>query len=255
MEPRRESLSFSANVPVCRSKNPKNKRLRASVWIQTRKKSFLIDTSIDLREQALVSKIPWIDAVLYTHPHTDHMSGIDELRSFNYIQKAEIPVYGNAWTCSELNARFPYIFKPAVIEGGGIPRLKIHQIETSAPYFEVQGEKIIPLSLSHGSKECVGYRMHSFAYVTDCHYIPPSTLDRMKDLSVLILDCVRLKHHDTHLNLEEALKIVSLLRPKKTFLTHLGHDFDYVKSSKMLPKGVHFAYDGLTLQIEEGNQK
>jgi len=232
---------------VCRSKNQKNKRLRASAWVQVRGKSFLIDTATDLRQQAMRAKIPRIDAVLYTHPHADHIHGIDELRSFNFIQKSEIPVYGNAWTCDELKTKFPYIFDPGPVEGGGIPLLSLHLIQAHDPFIEVLGEKIVPLPLSHGSKECVGYRIDSVAYVTDCNYIPPLSMERMQGLSVLVLDCLRLEPHGTHFNLDQALDTVSRLKPKKTYLTHLGHEFDYTKQRKKLPKGVSFAYDGLII--------
>lgn len=233
---------------VCRSKNPKNHRLRASIWIQVRGKSFLIDTATDLRQQALRAKIPKVDAVLYTHPHTDHIAGIDELRSFNFVQKSRIPLYGNAWTYEELKHRFSYIFNPGPIEGGGIPQLDFHLFDPQAPLLEAAGEKIIPIPVSHGSKECIGYRIDSVAYLTDCSYIPPTSLERMKGLSVLILDCLRIKPHGTHLNLDQAIEVISKLKPKRTFLTHLGHEFDYVKSRKLLPKGVAFAYDGLTIK-------
>lgn len=232
---------------VCRSKNSKNKRLRASAWVRINGKSFLIDTSTDLRQQALRAKISRVDAVLYTHPHADHVHGIDELRSFNFIQKAEIPIYGNEWTCSDLRHKFPYIFAPTPVEGGGIPRLSLHQFESDSPYIDVLGEKIIPISLSHGSKECIGYRFDSVAYVTDCSYIPPVSMDRMQSLSVLVLDCLRVEPHGTHFNLDQALETVSKLKPKKTYLTHLGHEFDYTNGSKKLPKGVSFAYDGLII--------
>ncbi len=233
---------------VCRSKSPKNKRLRASVWIEVRGKSLLIDTSPDLRQQVMRAKIPRIDAVLYTHPHADHCHGIDDLRSFNFIQKSQIPVYGNAWTCEELKTKFSYIFKPTYrIEGGGIPLLSLNQFDASAPSIEVVGEKIIPISLQHGSKECVGYRIDSVAYITDCSYIPTVSLQRMEGLSVLILDCLRLEPHQTHFSLSQALEVVEQVKPQKTYLTHLSHDFDYVKGSKKLPKGVSFAYDGLII--------
>jgi phosphoribosyl 1,2-cyclic phosphate phosphodiesterase len=233
---------------VCRSSNPKNKRLRTSAWLRVHQKSFLIDTSPDLRQQAMRAKIPRIDAVLYTHPHADHVHGIDELRSFNYIQKSSIPVYGNDWTCDELQIKFGYIFRPMPVEGGGIPQLELNRIQTKDPSIEILGEKIIPLSLSHGSKECVGYRIGSLAYVTDCSFIPESTLERMQNLSVLVLDCLRIAPHGTHFNLDQALGTVAKLKPKKTYLTHLGHEFDYSKKSKNLPKGVSFAYDGLTVK-------
>jgi phosphoribosyl 1,2-cyclic phosphate phosphodiesterase len=233
---------------VCRSRNPKNKRLRTSAWIQIGGKSLLIDTGPDFRQQAMRAQIARVDAVLYTHPHADHVHGIDELRSFNFVQKAPIPVYGNEWTCGELKAKFAYIFKPGYVEGGGIPHLDLNLIQTREPVLEIMGQKIIPLSLQHGSKECVGYRIDSIAYVTDCSYIPPSSIDRMRGISVLILDCLRLKPHGTHFNLDQALETVSILKPKRTFLTHLGHELEYVEWARKLPKGVSFAYDGLTIK-------
>ena len=248
--------STSTGVPllhckcsVCRSRNPKNHRLRASAWVQTRGKSLLIDTSTDLRQQSLRAKIPRIDAVLYTHSHADHIHGIDELRSFNYIQKDTIPLYGNEWTCQELKTKFGYIFNPGPVEGGGIPLLALNQFDSASEKLDIMGVPVVPVSLKHGSKECIGYRFESVAYVTDCSYIPPSSLDRLRGLSVLVLDCLRLEPHGTHFNLDQALETVSKLRPRKTILTHLGHDFDYVKWVKKLPKGVTLAYDGLKIQI------
>jgi phosphoribosyl 1,2-cyclic phosphate phosphodiesterase len=236
--------------PVCRSRNPRNQRLRASAWLQIQGKSLLIDTSTDFRQQALRAKIPRIDAVLYTHPHSDHVQGIDELRCYNFVQKSRIPVYGNLWTQNELCSRFPYIFEPKIPEGGGIPELTFHLIQAAAPFFRIPGlnEKIIPLTLAHGSQECVGYRISSLAYVTDCSSIPDSTLERMSGLSILVLDCLRITAHKTHFNLDQALDLVAKLKPKKTFLTHLGHDMDYTKWMKRLPKGVAFAYDGLSIK-------
>src|SRR4051794_27687464 len=190
---------------VCQSKSPKNKRLRCSAWIQVNGKSFLIDTSPDLRQQALRANIPRIDAVLITHPHADHVHGIDELRGFNYIQKSKIPVYGNEWSYKELKSKFTYIFNPMQVEGGGIPQLELNLIDSQAPYVEILGEKIIPLPLSHGSKECLGYRIGSLAYVTDCNYIPPSSMEKMHGLSTLILDCLQLGPHKTHFTLDQAL--------------------------------------------------
>ncbi len=235
---------------VCTSKSSKNKRLRCSAWIRINDKNLLIDTSPDLRQQALRANIPRIDAVLLTHPHADHIHGIDELRSFNFIQKSKIQVYGNDWTCSELRVKFAYIFDPSPSEGGGKPQLDLHVFQAQDPFVEVLDQKIIPLPVSHGSKETVGYRIGSLAYLTDCNYIPQSTMNRMQDLSVLVLDCIQFGPHNTHLNLEGALSIISKLKPKKAFLTHLGHEFDYTVGSKKLPKGVAFAYDGLTINTQ-----
>lgn len=237
---------------VCRSKNPRNQRLRASAWVQWAGKNFLIDTSTDLRQQALRAKIPRVDAVLFTHPHADHIHGIDELRSFNFIQQAPIPVYGNAWTCSELREKFNYIFQTQVVEGGGIPRLQLNEIAPETQAIDINGFSVIPIPYSHGSKECLGYRFDSIAYIPDCSYIPSLSLERLKGLAVLILDCVRIKPHRTHFHLDQALETAARISPKKTYLTHLGHDFDYAKVSKKLPKGVALAYDDLTIHINPG---
>lgn len=236
---------------VCRSRNPRNKRLRASVLFQTRGKTILIDTSPDLRAQALREKMTHVDAVLFTHPHADHIQGIDEIRAFNFLQKQVIPAYGNAWTCEELPDRFPYIFRPTgPVEGGGIPQLDLNLFDAGAPQLTIAGIPVVPIPVMHGSKECVGYRIDSVAYVTDCSYIPPTSLERMKELSVLVLDCLRIIPHRTHLNLDQALEVIRQVRPKKTYLTHLGHEFDYAEWAKKLPKGVALAYDGLKIRGE-----
>ncbi len=230
---------------VCRSKNVKNHRLRASAWWQVNGKSILIDTSTDLRQQALRYRISRVDAVLYTHPHADHILGIDELRSFNYIQKERITLYGNAWTAETLKTAFPYIFKPRKIEGGGIPLLDFQEIRSETPSIPICGIPVTPISLRHGSQECLAYRVGPIAYVTDCNSIPETSMERLRDLDTLILDCVRIKPHDTHFNLEKALQMAQELKPRKTYLTHLGHDFDFVIWQKKLPRGVRLAYDGL----------
>jgi len=238
---------ISCKCAVCRSKNPKNHRLRASAWLQARGKQILIDTSTDLRQQALRQRIGRVDAVLYTHPHADHIHGIDELRSYNYAQKATIPLYGNAWSAQELRERFGYIFNPGPVEGGGIPLLSIHEFSTESSEIDVVGVPVIPISLKHGSKECVGYRIESVAYISDCSSLPEKSLERLQGLSALVLDCLRIAPHGTHFNLEQALEAAARIGAKKTYLTHLGHDFDYPKWVKKLPKGITLAYDGLTI--------
>lgn len=236
---------------VCRSKNPKNHRLRTSAWLRIGGKSILIDTSTDLRQQALRERIPRLDAILYTHPHSDHVSGIDEIRSFNYIQKSSIPAYGNAWTCRDLRARFSYLFAtPEKAEGGGIAHIDLHEFKSSASSIDVAGVSVMPISLSHGREECIGYRFGGLAYVTDCNDIPAASMDRLRGLDTLVLDCLRVAPHGTHFHLERSLETVRELRPRRVVFTHLGHDFDYATWSKKLPKGIALAYDGMRIRGE-----
>ena len=237
---------------VCKSRNPKNNRLRASIWIQRAGKSLLVDTSTDLRQQALREKIQKIDAVCITHPHADHIGGMDELRSFNFVQRARIPVYGNTWTTEALKARFPYIFTPSEGEGGGgIPLLDLHTLSPSTKKFRAASTLIQPIPLQHGTMECLGYRVKNFAYATDFQALPADSIKKLQDLEVLILDCLRLAPHGTHLHLEMALNLIEQVRPKKALLTHLGHDFDYGTWNRKLPKGVGLAFDGMKISVDD----
>ncbi len=219
------------------------------MWVKHHGKSFLIDASTDLRQQALTNKIERLDAVLITHPHADHIHGLDELRSFNFIQKERIPIYGNAWSTQELNQKFEYIFKPKKVEGGGIPLLDLTTLPDHSKPFRAAGVEITPIPVMHGSQRCLGFRFDALAYVTDCSHIPQESLDQLRGLDVLILDCLRLTKHPTHFNLDDSLQVIDHVRPKRTFLTHMGHDIDFEKLSKTLPKGVQLAFDGLTIRV------
>ncbi len=233
---------LACNCTTCLSKDPKNKRTRASVVIQVGQTVFLVDTSPDLHNQARANKMYWVDSVLFTHPHADHIHGVDDLRSFNVLMAKSISCYGNAWSINTLKYRFDYIFKITQI-GGGKPALNT-QIIKDKP-FKVHGIKIIPLPVIHGKVDVLGYRINDVAYITDCSYIPETTLRRLKKLDILILDCLRPKKHETHLNVEMALDLAKKIGAKKTYFTHMGHEIEYKSFLRQLPKNIYPAYDGL----------
>ena len=231
---------------VCLSDNVKDSRLRSSVWVRAGSKSILVDTSTDLREQALRAGIEHVNAVLYTHHHADHVHGIDELRSFNFLQNEDIPLFGNAVTMQRLESMFGYIFNGEPYEGGGIPKLEINIIE--AP-FTVGDVKIIPVPVMHGSLEVYGYRVNDTAYVTDCSKIPDSSTPLLDQLDTLILGALGLPYHATHFTLEKALEAIEILKPKHAYLTHLNHNLGHETTGSALPDGVQLAWDGLTIDI------
>jgi len=194
--------------------------------------------------------MPSIDAILFTHPHADHVGGIDEIRSYNFIQNRAIEAWGHDWTLQELPRRYPYIFHPGKVEGGGIAHVDLREFSLSDSEFVAAGVRVVPIALQHGSNRVAGFRIGDFAYLTDCHLIPESSLSRLEGLSVLILDCLRRSPHDTHLNWDLALNYSSRIAAKRTIFTHMSHDFDYAKASRELPKNHALAYDGQVIHVK-----
>ena len=181
-----------------------------------------------------------------THNHADHICGFDDLRRFNELQAAVIPVYGNRATLTGISAMFPYIFDDKVQIGGGKPQIKLQEI--SLP-FRAAGIEIVPIPVFHGQIPILGYRIGDFAYVTDCSCIPPDSLELLKNLKLLILGVLRFKPHPTHFNLEQGLEIIQLLKPRLCLLTHLAHDFKHQEVNQILPQGVRLGYDGQRIAI------
>ncbi len=243
----------SHGVPVlgcgcqtCLSGDPRDCRTRSSVYIKAGSARILIDTATELRIQSLKNKVDRVDLVLVTHCHADHIAGFDDLRRFNELQGGAIPVYGNREALNGIKHMFPYIFDDQAQIGGGKPQ--IHLIEAGSKFF-AGGAEITPIPVRHGNLPVLGYRIDDFAYITDVNYIPASSLDLLQKLKVLVLGVLRFKPHPTHFNFEEGLKIIRLLRPERSLLTHICHDFKHLEMSERLPDGVELAYDGQQFEI------
>ncbi|VAX20024.1 Metal-dependent hydrolases of the beta-lactamase superfamily I; PhnP protein [hydrothermal vent metagenome] len=231
---------------VCASSNLKDKRLRSSVWIEADGQSALIDTATDLRQQALRAGITRLDAVFFTHHHADHVHGIDELRSFNFLQNEPIACYGKNETLERIRTHFAYIFNGKKSEGGGKPNL---ELRTMTDTVNVGGMHVTPVPVEHGALDIYGYLINKTAYITDCSKIPQSSMELLAGLDTLILGALGLKRHNTHFTLEQALCVVKELAPQTTYLTHLNHNLGHDETSKGLPSNVHLAWDGLSIDV------
>lgn len=233
------------NCAVCKSHEPKNKRTRSSILINLANKNVLIDSSTDLRSQALSTGLTKIDAVLYTHTHADHTHGIDDLRTFNFINKMSIPCFGSSQTIENLQDNFKYIFDESY-SAGGKPKLELNTVDGE---FSIDDIRVIPIDIEHAQWIITGYRIGNMAYLTDCSGIPEHSKESLKDLDILIIGALRYKPHPAHLSVDEALEIIEELKPKRAFFTHMGHELDYVELSGRLPAGVEPAYDGMQIDI------
>jgi phosphoribosyl 1,2-cyclic phosphate phosphodiesterase len=206
----------------------------------------LIDTATEFRLQSLKYGVKRVDLTLITHCHADHISGFDDLRRFNELQRGEIPVYGGIESIHGIQAMFPYIFDPETQIGGGKPQINTVVVDGE---FSVAGITVIPIPVWHGEIPVFGYRIGNFAYLTDCSRIPDSSLALLQELDLLVLGVLRFRSHPTHLNLDQGLELVRSVKPERTLLTHICHDFKHVEVSKLLPEGVELGYDGERVEI------
>ncbi|PYQ13996.1 MAG: MBL fold metallo-hydrolase [Acidobacteria bacterium] len=229
---------------VCVSDDPRNRRLRPSILLEWDARKILVDSSSDFRQQALRHRIDHLDAVLYTHCHADHVMGLDDLRIYNFRQRADLPVYGSAGTLEDLRRTFWYAFADTQ-EGGGKPRLDLRAVGVP---FDLFGVQVVPVPLWHGDLEVFGYRIGSFAYCTDCNRIPPASLRTLEGLEVLVMDALRPTPHPTHFSLPETLALLADLKPKLAYLVHMSHDIEHRTTEETLPPSIHLAYDGLVLE-------
>jgi len=256
--------AIGCDCAVCHSTDPRDRRTRPSILIElpdpheaadpglasspfaSAVRQVLIDTSIDLRAQALAYNVRRVDAILFTHSHADHVLGLDEVRRYNAMQRSPMAAYGDRETLSQLRQIFSYIFRPHRQMGGGLPQITLFNI--GGPFL-LGGAEVVPVPLFHGLMPVLGFRIGAFAYLTDCNRIPDESWPLLEGVRVLILDALRDRQHSTHFNVAEALDVVARLGPERTYFTHICHDLPHAATCARLPPGVELAYDGLVLEV------
>jgi len=235
---------IGCHCEVCCSSDPRDRRMRTSVLIETEGKRILLDCGPDFRWQMLKHRIEHLDAVLLSHEHYDHVSGLDDLRPF--VHREDLRIYAEQNVVDAIHTRIPYAFREHPYPG--VPRLDLQAIGPEP--FEAAGITVIPIRVMHGGLPIFGYRIGNMAYLTDLKTIPESSYKHLNDLDVLILDALRFdSRHFSHEGVEEALRQIKRIRPKETYLIHMGHRIGlHAVAEKQLPPNVYFAYDGLEVQ-------
>lgn len=237
---------IACNCEVCRSSDPKDDRTRTSARIMVDGKVLLIDTGPDLRQQMLRAKADQLDAVLITHEHMDHVSGMDDVRSFNFLQNRDMPVFGNARTLKAIRNVYSYVF--AAEKYPGVPALALKEIGSKP--FLAEGIEVQPIQVMHHELPVLGFRVGALTYITDANYIAEAELEKIRGTKVLVVNALRKKKHLSHFNLEEAIALSQNVGAERTFLTHISHLMGRHKDvARELPEGVFIAYDGLKVQV------
>jgi phosphoribosyl 1,2-cyclic phosphate phosphodiesterase len=240
--------TLGCNCVVCTSTDPRNTRSRPSIAVEWEGNRVLIDTGPDFRQQALREKIQHVDAVLYTHPHADHILGLDDLRPLSFRHAAGMALYADDRTIGVLERVFSYTFSPnAKYPTRARVRLQPLNDRESA---EINGATFQRVPILHGELPVAGFRFGSAAYLTDMSVIPEASLPLLEDLDVLILDALRKEPHPSHANVEQALAWVERVRPRRAFFTHMSHELDHAETENELPPHIRLTYDGLRIPIE-----
>ena len=244
---------IGCRCPVCLSTDPRDQRSRSSIYLAAPQANLLVDTTPDLRQQALREGLDHLDAVLFTHPHADHIMGFDDLRRFCEIQGGPLPIYGSAETLAQLQRIFFYAFDPRKLVPGYVHVLP-HTI--TAP-FELGGIEITPLPVPHGAVSTLGFLFSRagrklLAYLSDCVAVPDPIRETISGVEVLIIDGLRDREHPTHLTVSGAIEVAQAIRAGRAYLTHLTHEKTHVDRQRDLPPGIDVAYDGMKIVFELG---
>jgi phosphoribosyl 1,2-cyclic phosphate phosphodiesterase len=247
---------IGCDCAVCRSSDPRDRRTRPSILIEIiadgpssfagAVRHVLVDTSTDLRAQALAHDVRRVDAILFTHSHADHIMGLDEVRRYNAVQRAPIPCFGDGETLGDVRRTFHYIFNSPAGPTGGIPQLRLFPI---AGTFSLGGVEFVPVPIMHGNRPILGFRVGAFAYLTDCSAIPDSSWPLLSGVRTLVIDALRERRHPTHFSVAEAIDASARIGAERTYFTHICHDLPHAATCARLPAGVELAYDGLVLNV------
>lgn len=235
---------IACDCQVCRSIDPKDKRLRSSVMIELGNQILVIDTGPDFRQQMLREGVERVDAILFTHHHKDHVAGMDDVRAFNYRWNKDMQIYCSNVTASALRNEFPYVFSSDNYPG--TPQVELNIIENKD--FNINNINIIPIEAKHYMMPVFGFRIRDFVYLTDVSAISDVEKEKMKGADLIILDALRKKEHISHLNLDQAVALLEELKPKRALLTHISHYMGLNNVvNKELPSYIQLAYDGQEL--------
>jgi phosphoribosyl 1,2-cyclic phosphate phosphodiesterase len=228
------------------SEDSRDKRLRSSVLLETEERVVVIDTGPDFRQQMLHARVNRLDGVLFTHEHRDHIAGLDDIRSFNFIQQSPMDIFAEGRVMRALQGGFPYVF--AEKKYPGIPQVIMHTISTSP--FHIGDMEIIPIRLMHYHLPVLGFRIDKFAYLTDANFISDKETEKLRGVKILVVNALRREKHISHFTLSEAISLIKEVGPDQGLLTHISHQMGRVKDlEKELPDGIMAAYDGLVLEL------
>ena len=237
---------IGCDCEVCRSLDFRDKRLRVSVHLQIGNKSLIIDSGPDFRQQVLRERIKRLDAVLFTHEHKDHTSGLDDIRAYNFMQHTDMPLYGEERVLNQIKQEFAYIFSGHNYPG--IPRVNLFPIAEEP--FEFEGILIQPIRVKHYKLPVLGFRINNFTYITDANYIPEEELEKIAGSEVIVINALRKEPHISHFSLSQAVELLTDLNPRQAYLTHISHLMGlHHEVEAELPDFVHLAYDGLKLEL------
>lgn len=237
---------IACDCEVCTSLDFRDKRLRVSVHLEVSGKSFIIDSGPDFRQQVLRERIKTLDALLFTHEHKDHTAGMDDLRSYNFKQNRDMPIYARRQVIEQLKREFAYVFSE--VKYPGVPRVQVNEIRNQP--FYIAGIEIIPIEVRHYQLPVFGFRVGDFSYITDANAIEEKEMRKIEGSRVIVLNALQTEPHISHFTLSEALEILERLRPEKAYLTHISHKMGlHAAVEKKLPEFVKLAYDGLRISL------